>query len=83
VLHVDCLTPDFDTNIEIYGSRIALANPRQINRSIAELSRLAGELMITVSHPELRVTAGWPAGDEIPAPSPRSSFRRAIATVVR
>jgi len=30
-----------------------------------ELSRRSVELTITVSDPELRVTAGWPAGDKI------------------
>jgi hypothetical protein len=32
---------------------------------MSELSRRSVELTITVSDPELRVTAEWPAGDEI------------------
>jgi hypothetical protein len=42
-----------------------------------------GEFMFSAYVPELRVTAGWPAGDEIRAARPSSFFRRAIGTVVR
>jgi hypothetical protein len=48
-----------------------------------ELSRPSVELTITVSDPELRVTAGWPAGDEIPLTRAASFFRRAIGTAIR
>jgi len=39
--------------------------------------------MFSVYVPELRMTAGWPAGDEIRAACPSSFFRCAIGTVVR
>jgi len=42
-----------------------------------------GEFILSVGVPELRVTAGWPADDEIRAPCPTSFFRRAITTCVR
>jgi hypothetical protein len=42
-----------------------------------------GEFMFSVYLPELRVTAGWPAGVEIRAACPSSSFRRAIGIFVR
>jgi hypothetical protein len=47
------------------------------------LSRRNVELPITVSDPELRVTAGWPAGDEISQPRAASFFRRAAGTGIR
>src|ERR1700753_2824217 len=42
-----------------------------------------GEFIFSVSVPELRVTAGLPAGDEIRAPCPTSFFRIAIDTFAR
>jgi hypothetical protein len=42
-----------------------------------------GEFMFSVYVPELRVTAGWTAGDDIRAACPSSFFRCAIGTVVR
>jgi hypothetical protein len=41
---------------------------------MSELSRRSVELTITVSDPELRVTAGWPADDEIRLARAASSF---------
>jgi hypothetical protein len=48
-----------------------------------ELSRRSVELTITVSDPELRVTAGWPVGDEISLARAASFFRCAIGAAVR
>jgi hypothetical protein len=59
------------------------ADRRQISGSKGELSHPLGEFMFSVCLPELRVTAGWPAGDEIRAPCPSSFFRRAFGTPVR
>jgi hypothetical protein len=50
---------------------------------MSELSRRSVELTITVSDPELRVTAEWPAGDEISMTRTASFFRRAIGTAIR
>jgi hypothetical protein len=50
---------------------------------MSELSRRSVELTITVSDPELRVTAEWPAGDEISMTRAASFFRRAIGTAIR
>ena len=48
---------------------------------MAELSRGSVELTITVSDPELRVTAGWTASDEISLWRPRHSFSAQPARV--
>jgi hypothetical protein len=40
-------------------------------------------LTITVSDPELRVTAEWTASDEISLSRPASFFRRAIGARIR
>jgi hypothetical protein len=50
---------------------------------MAELSRGSIELTITVSDPELRITAGWTASDEIPLPRPAAFFHRAIGSCIR
>jgi hypothetical protein len=50
---------------------------------MSELSRRSVELTITVGDPELRVTAGWPADDEIRLARAASFFRRAIGVAIR
>jgi hypothetical protein len=50
---------------------------------MSELSRRSVELTITVSDPELRVTAEWPAGDESSMARAASFFRRAIGPAIR
>jgi hypothetical protein len=50
---------------------------------MAELSRGSIELMITVSDPELRITVGWTASDEIPLPRLTAFFHRAIGRCIR
>jgi hypothetical protein len=50
---------------------------------MCELSRASVELTITVIDPELRVTAGWTAGDEISKGCSASFFRRALPRAIR
>jgi hypothetical protein len=83
VLHVDCLTPDFDILLRIRANDSASRTENKISGWIAELSRPIVKLTAADNDPELRVTAGWTASDEISLSRPASFFRRAIGRWIR